>query len=143
MKLDDINWRLGTLSISQDKSQRENLLPLPSTLAKALIDYLKKGRPKTNSRFIFVYHRAPYGQPVKPETIRNVMRRAYQRCDLPTNLTGTHILRRTFATRLLCSGTSIKDIADIMRHRSIDTTMFYTKVNLPQLKQVALPWPRS
>jgi site-specific recombinase XerD len=48
---------------------------------------------------------------------------------------------RTLATKLLNNGSSLKDIADILRHRCIDTTTIYTKIDLPNLTQVSLPWP--
>ena len=111
-------------------------------LATALIDYIKNGRPKTKERFIFVYHKAPVGKSVTTETIRNAIRRAYTRAGFNPELTGTHILRKTFATQLLQSGSTLKDIADILGHRCIDTTMIYTKVDFPHLSKVALPWPR-
>jgi len=59
---------------------------------------------------------------------------------LSPKLTGTHILRRTLATKLLNNGSSLKDIADILRHRCIDTTTIYTKIDLLNLSQVSLPW---
>ena len=55
---------------------------------------------------------------------------------------GTHILRHTVATHMVQQGVSIKEVADFLRHRSLDTTVIYTKVNLPMLVEVALPWPK-
>ncbi len=72
-------------------------------------------------------------------TVRGAVRRAYTRAGLAWS--GTHILRHTAATRMLQGGASIKAIADVLRHRSIDTTMIYTKVDLPHLSGVAMPWP--
>jgi integrase/recombinase XerD len=40
-------------------------------------------------------------------------------------------------------GVPFKEIADLLRHRSLDTTTIYAKVNVPALRQVALPWPGS
>jgi integrase/recombinase XerD len=40
-------------------------------------------------------------------------------------------------------GVTIKEVADLLRHRSLDTTVIYTKVNLPMLHEVALPWPKG
>lgn len=140
LQIENIDWRSGVLHLPKNKARREDVLPLTKPLTKALIDYLLYGRPKTNSRSVFVYHRAPFGCAIATGTVRGVVRRAYTKAGLPTTLTGTHILRRTLATKLLNNGSSLKDIADILRHRSIDTTMIYTKVDLPHLSQVALPW---
>lgn len=37
----------------------------------------------------------------------------------------------------------IKEVADLLGHRNIDTTAIYVKVALPQLATVALPFPRE
>ncbi len=139
LRLDNIDWRANTLCLKQTKSHRVEQLPLPPSTAKALIDYLRQGRPATSSRAIFVYHRAPVGKGVQKATVRGAVRRAHGRAGLPWS--GTHILRHTAATHMLQGGASIKAIADVLRHRSIDTTMIYTKVDLPHLSGVAMPWP--
>jgi site-specific recombinase XerD len=61
----------------------------------------------------------------------------------PRNWTGTHVLRHTAATRLHRRGASLKEVADLLGHQSIDTTAIYTKVDLPTLATVALPWPEE
>ena len=139
LRLDAIDWRAGVLRLEQTKNHRVDLLPLPQTTAQALIDYLRQARPSTSSRAVFVYHRAPRGEGVRKTTVRGAIRRAFGRAGL--SWSGTHILRHTAATRMLQGGTSLKAIADVLRHRSIDTTLIYTKVDLPQLARVALPWP--
>jgi hypothetical protein len=35
----------------------------------------------------------------------------------------------------------MKEIADVLRHRSLDTSAIYAKVDLLALGAVALPWP--
>jgi integrase len=139
LRLDAIDWRAGTLRLEQTKSHRVELLPLPQTTAQALIDYFRQGRPSTSSRAVFVYHRAPRGEGVRKTTVRGSIRRAFGRAGLAWS--GTHILRHTAATRMLQGGTSLKAITDVLRHRSIDTTLIYTKVDLLQLSRVAMPWP--
>jgi site-specific recombinase XerD len=69
------------------------------------------------------------------------MRLAYRKVRDCAHLGGTHVLRHTAATRLLQHGASLKEIADVLGHRSLDTTTIYAKVDLPGLIDVALPWP--
>jgi integrase/recombinase XerD len=88
-----------------------------------------------------VRHRAPRDEPVGPSLVRNAVRCAYARCGLAQRWTGTHVLRHSAASRLLRGGASLKDIADLLRHRSVNTTTIYVKVDLPRLTAVALPWP--
>lgn len=139
--LDGIDWRHGAIIIRSSKGRRSRSLPLTDRLGKAIALYLKSGRPPDESRQLFVRHRAPVGQPVGPALVRGVIRRAYERAGLPGNRTGTHILRHTTASRLFQRGASLKDIADLLGHLSLETTAIYTKVNMPLLASVALPWP--
>jgi site-specific recombinase XerD len=139
MTLDAIDWRAGVLHLPNTKAHREDALPIPEPTGQALADYLCDGRPTTLSRAVFVHHRPPKGHAVQASTVGGAVRRAFARVGLPW--TGPHILRHTMATRLFQHGSSLKEIADVLRHRSLDTTQLYTKVDLPRLSQVALPWP--
>jgi site-specific recombinase XerD len=139
MQIGDIDWRSGIIQLHHNKSRREELLPLPDITGRAVVDYLRNGRPVTPSRSIFVFHRAPTGRGVAGTTVRGAVRRAFLHAGLPW--TGTHILRHTAAAQMVKGGASIKEIADVLRHHCIDTTQIYTKVNLPELKNVAMPWP--
>jgi integrase/recombinase XerD len=137
--LEDIDWRSGTLAIRKNKQRRERLLPLPPLVGKAILNYLRNGRPKSSSRQLFLCHRLPVGQPITPERVRGAVRRAMQRIGISCG--GTHRLRHAFATRLHARGASLKEVADILGHQHFDTTAIYARVNLPQLAKVALPWP--
>lgn len=139
LRLDDIDWNSGVLHLERTKSRRVELLPLPQVTGQALIDYLQQGRPISSSSAVFVYHRAPWGEGIQKTTVCGATMRAFARAGL--DHIGTHILRHTAATRMLQGGATLKAIADVLGHRSIDTTLIYTKVDLPQLFQVALPWP--
>jgi integrase/recombinase XerD len=61
--------------------------------------------------------------------------------DLNPRPSGSRLLRHTAATNLIQGGATLKEIADILGHSSIDTTAIYTKVDLPTLREIALPWP--
>jgi len=139
MQLGDINWYNGILHLNKTKSRREEALPISDQIGQALASYLCYGRPESKNRSIFLFHRAPVGQAIQNTTVRGVIRRAFSRAKLPW--TGTHILRSTLASRLFEGGASIKEVADVLRHCSIDTTKFYLKINFSRLVQVALPWP--
>ncbi|MFM0047283.1 site-specific integrase [Paraburkholderia sediminicola] len=143
LQLADVDWHEGTLRIRAAKCKRVDLLPLPALTGRALIDYERFGRPQTASRALFVRHRAPFDRPVTPAVVCSAIRLAYARCGWPSTSMGTHLLRHTVATRMLGNGASLKDIADVLRHRSINTTMIYTKVDFRRLAAVVSPWPGS
>ena len=143
LTLESIDWRGATLTIRSTKSKRVQQLPLPVSTGEAIAQYLRQGRPLTTSRMLFVRHRAPFDKPLGVPAIRNSMNRAFIRCDLRDRFCNTHVLRRTIATRLQRSGASIKEIADLLRHQSLDTASTYARVDLENLRSVALPWPGS
>jgi len=140
LSLDDINWRAATLQIPKTKSRRGGILPLPDKVGQAIIDYLRV-RPSTPERRVFVRQRRPVGEAITSGAVGIALRRAFKRAQLDAPSMGTHILRHTMATNLIRKGASLKEIADVLRHRHIDTTFIYTKVNVPMLAQIAMPWP--
>jgi site-specific recombinase XerD len=73
--------------------------------------------------------------------ITKTVRRAMAEARLRLPSTGAHVLRHTAASRLVRAGASMKEIADVLRHREIDTTRIYAKVDWARLLEVALPWP--
>jgi len=143
LSLDDIQWRSGIVRISEGKDRRANELPLPKDVGEAVVAYLRGGRPQTSERRIFVRHRRPLGAALNGSAVGAIIRRGFKRTGLKAPSYGPHILRHTVATHMIQQGVSIKEIADILRHKSIDTTVIYTKVDIPMLCEVALPWPDS
>ena len=141
LELDDIDWAAGTLRIRKGKSLRVDVLPLPQTTGRAIAAYLRSERPTTVNRHVFVRHVAPVDEPIRPDVVRNTVRLAYRRCGLP--YTRVHILRHTLASRLLETGGTLKEVADMLRHRDLDTSMIYAKVDIGRLAAVAMPWPGS
>jgi len=139
LQLDDLDWREGTLRLAKNKSRRMDILPLPVLTGQAIAEYIKFARPKTQTRILFVRLRAPREEPIATGCVHRTVQQALDRCGL--NRSGTHLLRHSVASRLLQAGTSLKEIADILRHRSINTTAIYTKVDLHGLSAVAMPWP--
>jgi integrase len=128
LELDDIDWEAGTLRIRKGKSLRVDVLPLPHTTGRAIAAYLRSERPNTVNRRVFVRHVAPADEPIRPDVVRNTVRLAYRRCGLP--YTRVHILRHTLASRLLETGGTLKEVADMLRHRDLDTSMIYAKVDI-------------
>lgn len=140
--LDDIDWHSATITLKKTKSRRVDIMPLPEATGLALANYLRYERPQTTkNRAVFVRNIAPREQPIGPDLIRKAIRQAYALAGLP--YTGSHLLRHTMASRLLEGGSSLKEVADILRHRSINTTLIYAKLDSKSLIAVALPWPGS
>jgi site-specific recombinase XerD len=60
---------------------------------------------------------------------------------LKSPLIGTHTFRHTFATRLLRSGSSLKEVADMLGHEDIRSTTVYAQLDHRELSVAARPWP--
>jgi site-specific recombinase XerD len=140
LTLEDIDWRAGTLTF-RGKGGRIDRLPLPRQTGEAIARYLRYGRPQSTRREVFVRHRPPLNTEANLDIVRNAVRYAAERCGLQQRVRGTHIFRHTMACRMTQVGTPFKEIADLLRHRCLDTTSIYAKVDVPSLRRVALPWP--
>lgn len=139
--IDDIDWREGTVTLKGTKSRRQDILPLPMATGHALANYLQHERPATPNRALFFCRRDSRNIPITTYAVQNVIRRACRRAGLPDS--GSHLLRHTLACRLVKNGSSLKEVADVLRHRSLETTRIYAKLDVPNLAEVALPWPGS
>ncbi|HZL16290.1 MAG TPA: tyrosine-type recombinase/integrase [Polyangia bacterium] len=143
LRLNDIDWHAGTLRVTTSKVRRGDILPLPAHVGRAVAAYLRRGRPVTKRDRVFVRHYMPVGQPLHSKDVTSTVTRAFRRAGLRLPSMGAHVLRHTTASRLVRAGVNFKQVADIMRHRDIDTTLIYTKVDWPRLAEVALPWPTA
>jgi site-specific recombinase XerD len=139
LKLDDIDWREGTLLVS-GKNRRETLLPLPQDVGDAILHYLEYIRPHVNSNKIFITIRAPF-VPVSRYVITQTAVRAMQRIPIDAPSHGAHVFRHSVATAMLQQGATLQEIGALLRHSSIETTAHYAKVDVNLLEEIAMPWP--
>ncbi len=138
MTLDDINWEAGIITV-RGKGGYQEQLPIPKDVGQAIVMYLKKARPKCDTRGLFVSTKAPL-KALARSSICCIVRRACQRVGLSPPHQGAHLLRHSLATRMLREGATMMDIAEILRHRSPATTEIYAKVDLKSLSELATPW---
>lgn len=141
LRLDDIDWSAGEVCI-RGKGGRIDRLPLLQDVGAAIADYLQKGRPRCSSRCVFVHAKAPYeGFATPVNGISCLVRRALERAKLNPPHKGAHILRHSLATKMLNNGASLLQIGQVLRHKSIQTTEIYAKVDLISLRKLVQPWP--
>lgn len=142
LTFEDIRWRDAQVLIRRTKGRRDRTVPLMHEAGKALADYVLRARPDCGSRRIFLLHFPPV-RPIDNSTvISRIVRSALQRAGVVLDgPTGAHLIRHSLATRLVTRQRPINEVADLLGHRSIDTTAIYVKVAVPQLAEVALPFP--
>ena len=141
LNLADIDWQAGTLTLYGTKSQRQDVVPLPYQTGKSLADYIEHERPAIRHPAVFVRQVAGRTTPITSLAVQKVIKRSCRRIGLPD--VSAHALRHTVACRLVERGSSLKEVADLLRHRSLNTTLIYAKLDTPKLAAVALPWPGS
>jgi len=141
--LEDIDWRDGAICLRARKSRRGAVLPLPREAGRAIAAYLRTERPPTGERRVFVKHLGPHrGEPISRHAVYHVAVRTLRRAEVETTLGGgAYTFRHTVASHMVQRGVSLKEVADFLGHRSIDTAAIYAKLDLPALGEVALPWP--
>jgi len=137
MSLDDIDWAAGAVRI-RGKGPREDILPLPADVGDALAAYVQHGRPKCVDRHVFIRSCAPR-QGLTRQAVGGLVRAASVRSGLTPH--GPHRLRHTVATGLLREGAPLTEIAQLLRHRSVQSTVIYAKVDRDALTRLVQPWP--
>jgi integrase/recombinase XerD len=138
LELDDIDWRAGELVVSGKRDRRERL-PLPVDVGEAIAGYLRRGRPAgAKGRRVFMRVLAPHG-PLTAGGVGNVVAAAAGRAGLGP--LGAHRLRHTAATELLRAGAPLPEIGQVLRHRRLQNTAIYAKVDRDALRSLARPWP--
>ncbi len=141
IEIEDIDWRNGRINIRPGKNHTERVLPLSQEVGDALAQYLSKARPHSDSRRVFLSHRPPYHPLVGSSAISVMAKRALLGNGFKQGrLIGSHNFRHTVASTMVSNGATFKDVADVLGHRSIQTTGIYAKLDLKSLAAVALPW---
>lgn len=142
IELEDIDWRSGELKV-RGKGQYHDHLPLGVEVGEAISRYLREEREATESRALFVTHKAPHG-PFKDGQIANIiLRTALKATDQkpPVPYVGSHLLRHSLAAQMANSGASLDEIGDVLRHRSRTSTLLYARLDIEGLRSIAQPWP--
>ncbi len=140
LTLEDLDWHEGAIRI-RGPAQRCDQLPMPADVGAALVDYLRHGRPACAARNVFIRSRAPHRGWLGPSAVSCIVSRALRRAGIDSPCKGAHLLRHSLATRMLGNGASLGEIGQILRHRNVQTTTIYAKVDLAALQTLALPWP--
>jgi integrase len=140
LRLIDLDWAQGTIQVI-GKGRYQVRLPLPQEVGDAVLRYLatRPRLPETDRLFLTTI--APVAPLRTSDAVSSVVARALQRAGIHLARPGAHVLRHTAATEMLRQGVSLDHIGLVLRHRSLDMSAYYAKVDIAVLRQVAQPWP--
>ncbi len=143
LELGDIHWRTGEILI-RGKGGRRDLLPLPREVGAALARYLRLDRGVRPTQKVFLRANAPRVPLAGPASIGHIVRHSMARAEVerPKQI-AAHLFRHTLASRILQQGASLRDISEILRHRSPTSTEIYAKIDMRSLNEVIRPWPKK
>jgi integrase/recombinase XerD len=134
--LDNIDWSRDAITVFTPKTGRYRRLPLTRAVGEAILDYLREERPPSLRREIFLSQRPPHA-PLRSK-INLWLADCLKKAGIEKPRGGAHILRHSLAVHMLRGGQTLKDIGDVLGHRSPETTFIYTKLHLEDLRTVAL-----
>ena len=140
LKISNFHWEEKKLIFTQSKTRTPLSLPITPDVGWAVIDYLKHGRPKIDSKYLFVRHMAPFAPFAEGDHLHQLIKGYMELAHIPTlkKRRGMHSLRHTLASMLLEKNTPLSTISDILGHIDTDSTAIYLKVDLKKLKECSL-----
>lgn len=132
--LKDLDWRNETLTVRRSKKGGVQQFPLQYEVGEAIIEYLKRGRPRSSCQNLFLSQNPPY-RPLR--SLFPIISRRMRALQISTRNTGAHSLRHACATELMRKGASLREIADFLGHRSLTSVGIYAKHDIRSLREVA------
>lgn len=140
LRLQDIDWKNAWISVC-GKGRQQTRLPLSREVGRAIVTYLQEGRPPAGTDALFLRTRAPFRALRSHCAVSVLVDRAIRRAGISRPSRGAaHLLRHSLASSMLRQGASLQDIAVVLRHRSVETTQIYAKVDVTALMRIAQPW---
>ncbi len=137
MDLDDIeiSERKGKLIVRSGKGNKYREVPLSVEARKAITDYLEV-RPVTESTRLFMGERGPLKT---TDAVWKILKKYARKVGLEQKV-HPHLLRHQFATELVRRKKNgpladLPTVAALLGHKSINTTMVYTKPTLEEMAQ--------
>ena len=144
LKLDEIDWDSDSIRLVQKKTGKLAELPLLPLVGNAILDYLEYGRPKSELENVFLQHYRGYGE-LSSSAFGNIVNKRMAEAGLNTSdrRHGPHSLRHSLAARLLGENTPLPVISEAFVHRSIESTEYYLRIDVENLRKCAIEVPAT
>lgn len=143
LKFPEIRWEKNTIELTMKKTGKSIVLPLLEDVGEALIDYIKFGRPVSNSKIVFLRHISPI-KPISAPGMTAIVKRYANKAGInsaPGHGKGPHAMRSSLASVLLAENIPLPIISEILGHSSTRTTEIYLKIDIEQMRNCSLEIP--
>ncbi|MDR0726296.1 MAG: tyrosine-type recombinase/integrase [Prevotellaceae bacterium] len=142
LQFSNLDWDNNIIRLSQYKTNREIELPLLADIGEAIIDYLKYGRPVSQTQYVFMSSCAPY-RPINRMIINSAIVRIirFSKICIRNRRFGPHAMRHTLASQLLRNGTALPVISETLGHANTQMTMEYLRIDFNGLMSCTLDVP--
>lgn len=141
LKLTDIIWQHKELHLTQGKTEEILVLPLQKKVMNALADYILYGRPKSDSKHIFLRSNAPYAPFFDGVSVACVFRKYLSEAGIK-HMSGDgktlHGIRRMIGTQMIVSGTPLTTVAQVLGHTNLKSIKQYISLDLEGLRKCSL-----
>lgn len=142
LRLQDIDWRQGQITLVQHKTGAVLSLPLLADVGEAVADYLIHDRPTgVNDEHVFLRAKAPHVALAPSNGLYDVAAGAFARTDIgsqPEMGHGFRVLRSSFATRMLEGDTPLPVISGALGHRGISSAKHYLAADEERMRDCCL-----
>ncbi len=132
LKISDIESDRGLIFVRNGKGKKDRYTLLSESLLSELRNYYTRYKPK-----IYLFEGLP-GEKYSETSVANIVKRSAKKANIRRRVT-PHMLRHSFATHLLESGTDLRYIQTLLGHGSPKTTENYTNVATTSFQKIKNP----
>lgn len=132
LRIEDIDSKRMMMHIKDGKGKKDRMVPLSRILLETLRAYYRQYKP-----LVYVFE-GERGKPYSTRSCQLVIQKVKEKAGIRKK-GSIHMLRHSYATHLLESGTDIRYIQSFLGHESLKTTMIYTHVSKLKIESIQSP----
>ncbi|MET3114612.1 integrase [Pedobacter sp. CG_S7] len=143
LRFDHLDWQQSKIEMDQYKTGKKLILPILADVGNAIIDYLKYGRPKMDSPYVFLTARPPFEPFPSSNVVTHIVQRAFLKSgvSIANKRFGPHSLRHSLGFQLLQESVVLPIISEVLGHQSTESTRYYLRIDLESMRQCVLDVP--
>lgn len=129
LKRKDIDFDRNIINVKKGKGKKDRITIISKSISEDLLRYYCSS---FKTEYVFEGRKGKYSK----KSVQKVLEKAGKKIGINLH---PHMLRHSFATHLLETGTDLRYIKDLLGHSNIRTTLIYTKVSNKDLSKIKNP----